>query len=426
MKLLLYCLLAVLWSVGQTHAQKQATNIRPLTIGETLPSNLVIENVINHPVSKIHVSDLKGKIVVLDFWATWCMSCIAAMPAMENLQSVFKDQIAILLTNSTPSDNSGKINAFIKRQQQKGYMVRLPIIQQDTVLNQYFPHTMVPHYVWLGKNLEVLAITDKDAITEDNIRKAIAGKPLHLSTKNDALLFDAKKPLLVDGNGGNADEFVFRSILTGEKEGLGVRAGKETTLDGDTKRIYYINYPLEALLRSAFADEFTQAFPELVIEQFQKDSLNSVSLDDKFCYELITRPVPYSDIRTYIRQDIWRNFKLTVKLEKRLVTFYELHVKDANKIPFSKGGDPAYIVEKAAPNKFFINQSVDALNALATTLLNLPVFNLTHLNRNIDLKLPVDIYQYDIGKLTQLLSAYGFTLLKCSENRDVIVITDKL
>lgn len=35
---------------------------------------------------RISLSSLKGKIVVLDFWATWCAPCIASMPAMKEMQ----------------------------------------------------------------------------------------------------------------------------------------------------------------------------------------------------------------------------------------------------------------------------------------------------------------------------------------------------
>lgn len=39
----------------------------------------------------IDLSDLKGKVVFVNFWATWCPPCIAEMPSINKLQAQFKD-----------------------------------------------------------------------------------------------------------------------------------------------------------------------------------------------------------------------------------------------------------------------------------------------------------------------------------------------
>ena len=39
----------------------------------------------------IDLSDLKGKVVFINFWATWCPPCIAEMPSINKLQEKFKD-----------------------------------------------------------------------------------------------------------------------------------------------------------------------------------------------------------------------------------------------------------------------------------------------------------------------------------------------
>lgn len=40
----------------------------------------------------INMKDLRGKVVVIDFWATWCGPCIAEMPHMKDLYATYKDK----------------------------------------------------------------------------------------------------------------------------------------------------------------------------------------------------------------------------------------------------------------------------------------------------------------------------------------------
>lgn len=42
--------------------------------------------------------DLRGKIVFLNFWTTWCTSCVAEMPGMEKLHQKLKDKDFVIVT----------------------------------------------------------------------------------------------------------------------------------------------------------------------------------------------------------------------------------------------------------------------------------------------------------------------------------------
>ena len=65
----------------------------------------------------ISMADLKGKIVVLDFWATWCVPCVAEMPKMKELYAEYKDKgvefIGISLDN--PPDGLAKLKDFVAK-----------------------------------------------------------------------------------------------------------------------------------------------------------------------------------------------------------------------------------------------------------------------------------------------------------------------
>jgi len=58
---------------------------------------------------------LKGKVVLLDFWATWCPPCRAAIPHLVKLYEKYKDQGLVVVGISLDKGNRKNVVDFIKR-----------------------------------------------------------------------------------------------------------------------------------------------------------------------------------------------------------------------------------------------------------------------------------------------------------------------
>lgn len=58
--------------------------------------------------TNVKLSDLKGKKVILNFWATWCGPCQQEMPDMEAFYKEHKENVEILAINYTPSEKGGR------------------------------------------------------------------------------------------------------------------------------------------------------------------------------------------------------------------------------------------------------------------------------------------------------------------------------
>src|SRR3977135_255643 len=53
-----------------------------------------------------HLTDLKGKVVVLNFWATWCPPCVEETPALNHLQKYIKSRNGIILGVAADEDHA--------------------------------------------------------------------------------------------------------------------------------------------------------------------------------------------------------------------------------------------------------------------------------------------------------------------------------
>ncbi len=168
-------------------AQSQQTN-KPLQVGDTIP-HIILTDVVNFPVSQIQLSSYKGKLLILDFWATWCNSCLHCFPKFDTLQAQFKNHLQFVLINnlSRTLNTNQSITQFLKLKKNLAFNLRNIPVCTDTTrrISQLFPFKFIPHYIWVNPAGIIIAITGADEVTATNISKAIRGKPLNLPVKTE-------------------------------------------------------------------------------------------------------------------------------------------------------------------------------------------------------------------------------------------------
>jgi len=82
---------------------------------------------------KVHLADYAGKVVILDFWATWCGPCRASVPDLVQLQSKYGDKGLVVVGLSLDAEGAGVVKPFAEK-----YKVNYPMLIADASTARLF------------------------------------------------------------------------------------------------------------------------------------------------------------------------------------------------------------------------------------------------------------------------------------------------
>ena len=101
----------------------------------------------------VRLSDHAGKVVLLDFWATWCRPCAAEMPHLERLYRRYAAQGLVILAISM--DGPESVADVGPRVRQYGLTFPVLLDEETRVVGLYNPKRAAPFTVMIGRGGEV-------------------------------------------------------------------------------------------------------------------------------------------------------------------------------------------------------------------------------------------------------------------------------
>jgi len=404
-----YCLMLLLCPYFSFAANPPFTVLK---VGDIV-RDIYFENIIHGTADKASLYSFKKKLVILNFWATTCGTCIHKLPLLDSMQAQYPAELSILLINSSTSDTREKVDRLFSRiTNADGSMFKLPVIIGDTIANQLFRHKYVPHYAWLNADFTIVAITGSEDLTPKKIQSFIEGQKVIFSTKEDLEDFKPGNPLFITANGGNGSQLLARTTWSNFISGLptGTYIGKDK--EGKISKLLFTNYPLLNLL--LYANDIKSSGFNIQMEPDIRENLLLEGRPDdwiaanSYTYELITPPVSLQKAKQWMQQDLLRQFGYSVS-NKIIPADCWVVQTDTSLLKAYKTIGGKKINNLADPDRPFLrNRPVSDIMEFFQRQVSIPVVNEAGLMM-IDIELPA-YHTFNVKTFVTVLARYGIYL----------------
>lgn len=401
-----------------------------LRIGDTVPDfQFALKNYIN-PTARM--SDFRGKLVILDFWAIWCGACIKAMPHMQELQKKFDGKIQIIMVTK---DTEQKVKSLGSRSE----IVRenkLPSAINAQRLAGLFDYRLLPTHVWVDQQGVVKFITGGSGANEQNIANFLAGKDLALKEKKD-LVMSKENPLLVNWYPYQKEMLFYSYLAPTQKEYSPSIAERINEADGTIQNVTFGRAKLPELYQYAYnglhsaVARFSNSRVFLEFRNAQKYigndtlSFNEDGAMPTFMYELRNgNNIPKEKVLEHMRMELDLAFGVKSKMEKRRIKCYVMkrNVINDSILSKNKSGGSYYKYDSGR----LITLNIPWKNFFDMQLRDAPLQLIDETKVSSDEKVDITISKYwiNLQEINRTLEKYGLVVTEEERELDCIVLRD--
>jgi thiol-disulfide isomerase/thioredoxin len=348
---------------NSTFAQTFMAQTNPPMLGKVCPDfsmSVIGANGIEKPLA---LSELRGKVVILEFWATYCAPCIPYIKHFEKLQFQFGDAIKVI---EISEENRDKVDAFILK---RGYKNVSFAMDWGRKLNDMFYHHFIPHTVVIDQDGVVLAFTSPDEIDQEVIGKLINREPVTFTMKHEYqeasytsssnTLQNYDQPIIVNKPKNQTYKIEFSNY----KEGYATEFVKESSSE-----YKFVNCPLSLIYQILYDQKTSRVVMD--VNDLTKYSFEN---HNSYCLDLSIPDFIGKTVQDVAIQQLEGLFPLKSKMEVRNKKVFTLLKSDLQGAMNSV--DSTGIIQKGLTIKDLMNY----MESNPQLVNNLPVVNETGL-----------------------------------------------
>jgi peroxiredoxin len=98
---------------------------------------------------EVRLSDYQGKVVLVNFWATWCAPCQVEMPHLDAFYKKYgKDGLVVLAISTDDARSASRVKPLVRS---KGYTFTVLLDKETEVVAQYNPRKELPYTVIIDR-----------------------------------------------------------------------------------------------------------------------------------------------------------------------------------------------------------------------------------------------------------------------------------
>jgi len=120
----------------------------------------------------VKLSDFRGKVVFINFWASWCGPCVNEMPDIQKLSDAFPDDLVVLAINC--SEKKDKVEKFIS---DNGYTFNVGLDEDGAIQDKYptmgIPYTLIIDAKGIISTTHLGASGDMFSVYEADVKDAL-------------------------------------------------------------------------------------------------------------------------------------------------------------------------------------------------------------------------------------------------------------
>lgn len=415
-----------------------------INIGDQCP-DVTLSNIVNYKTTTAKISDFKGKLLIIDFWATWCNPCVGMIPKTDSLQKQFADQLQIF-----PVTNQDKntVSKFYEKYNNVKHILPFSATA-DTAMWRLFKPNQFPHYVWIDQAGKVIAITGMEDVNAANIRKILNGTAIRLKQKRinytvnlDKPYFSVGTPIIDSANVSRIDfvpndSVLFHSVLT-KYHGAGYNSGGH--IGYNPTRISVFNESIRDLYKQCLGKfQYPFLFNNRVILETKDSALTHCALQGpqylewlrghSYCYELVLpNAMGTNELAAIMAEDLNRYFRIALGIEGVLETRKTKCLVLVRTTKEDLLASKSTGKEDAVSNQFYYKDNggylINFMHAIMLDLqtINTPIVDGTGYTGKIDIELNCNTHNFN--SVNKALEKYGLKFELQDYPVDYIVIRD--